>query len=563
MLTRGTTTRKIERRVATLVVMSVVMAVAAGSSAGATGGVLKRGQTISFTSPNPSPVNVGGTYTPTATATSGLPVAISIDPISSWVCSRTGAVVTFKAAGLCIINANQAGNATYSPARRVQQWLKIVRRTQTISFTSANPSPVNVGGAYTPTAAATSGLAVAISIDAASSRVCSRAGAVVTFKAVGLCIINANQAGNATYNPASRVQQSVNVVLKRGQTISFTSANPSPVNVGGTYSPTATATSGLAVAISIDAASAGVCSLSGAVVSFDAAGTCTINANQAGNAGYTSAPQVQQSVSVAPSAQTISFTSANPSPVNVGGTYTPTASATSGLSVVLTIDAASAGVCSLSGAVVSFDAAGTCTINANQAGNAAYDPAPQVQQSLSVARSAQTISFTSVNPSPLNVGGTYTPTATATSGLAVAISIDAGSAAVCSLSGAVVSFDAAGTCTINADQAGDTAYDAAPQVQQSITVNAPVNSSQGSCVSQGGTFEANSLPWSCKDLPSAAGNDWSPLQNWCRADGGVAFVTWPTPSGGWNTSCYASAIAAFLLAASGAVNGALVISLGP
>src|SRR3954468_22647618 len=68
MLTRGTTTRKIERRVATLVVMSVVMAVAAGSSAGATGGVLKRGQTISFTSPNPSPVNVGGTYTPTASA---------------------------------------------------------------------------------------------------------------------------------------------------------------------------------------------------------------------------------------------------------------------------------------------------------------------------------------------------------------------------------------------------------------------------------------------------------------------------------------------------------------
>ncbi len=43
-----------------------------------------------------------------------------------------------------------------------------------------------------------------------------------------------------------------------------------------------------------------VCSISGATVSFTGAGTCTIAANQAGNADYLSAPQVTQSFTVTP-----------------------------------------------------------------------------------------------------------------------------------------------------------------------------------------------------------------------------------------------------------------------
>ena len=51
----------------------------------------------------------------------------------------------------------------------------------------------------------------------------------------------------------------------------------------------------------------------------------------------------------------------------------------------ITIDAASAGICSISGGVVSFVGAGSCIVDANQAGNATYNPAPQVQQSFVVA----------------------------------------------------------------------------------------------------------------------------------------------------------------------------------
>jgi hypothetical protein len=174
--------------------------------------------------------------------------------------------------------------------------------------------------------------------------------------------------------------------------------------------------------------------------------------------------------------QTITFTSTNPSPVTVGGaTYTPTATATSGLTVSFTIDGSStSGACSISAGVVSFAGAGTCVVDANQAGNTNWNAAPQVQQSVTVtvSKANQTITFTSTNPSPVTVGGaTYTPTATATSGLTVSFTIDGSSTSgACSISAGVVSFAGAGTCVVDANQAGNTNWNAAPQVQQSITV---------------------------------------------------------------------------------------------
>ena len=47
----------------------------------------------------------------------------------------------------------------------------------------------------------------------------------------------------------------------------------------------------------------------------------------------------------------------------------------------------------MSGSTVSLVGAGTCTINANQAGNGSYQAAPQVQQSFTVSRGTQTITF--------------------------------------------------------------------------------------------------------------------------------------------------------------------------
>jgi hypothetical protein len=172
--------------------------------------------------------------------------------------------------------------------------------------------------------------------------------------------------------------------------------------------------------------------------------------------------------------QTINFTSAAPDDATVGGpTYTPTAVATSNLPVTFSIDPTSSSVCSITGGQVSFLANGTCVIDADQAGDGAYLAATQ-QQSFDV-KTGQTINFTSTAPVGAVAGeGTYTPTATATSGLTVEFTIDATASSVCSISAGVVSFDAAGTCVINADQAGDTTYHPAPRVQQSFDIGGPV-----------------------------------------------------------------------------------------
>jgi len=91
-----------------------------------------------------------------------------------------------------------------------------------------------------------------------------------------------------------------------------------------------------------------------------------------------------------------------------------------------------------------------------------------------VAKGSQTITFRSTAPAPATVGGpTYTVTATASSGLAVTFTIDASATSVCSISGSTVSFIGVGTCVIDANQAGNANYNAAPQAQQSFAVVSP------------------------------------------------------------------------------------------
>jgi hypothetical protein len=133
-------------------------------------------------------------------------------------------------------------------------------------------------------------------------------------------------------------------------------------------------------------------------------------------------------------------------------------------------------VCSVVGssvdhATVSFIGAGTCTIVAKQAGDVKYEPEAETQ-SFVVGKGSQAITFTTTAPSSATVAGpAYTVTATGGgSGNPVTITIDAASSSACSIAGSTVSFIGVGTCVIDANQAGDAAYNAATQAQQSFAV---------------------------------------------------------------------------------------------
>jgi hypothetical protein len=108
-------------------------------------------------------------------------------------------------------------------------------------------------------------------------------------------------------------------------------------------------------------------------------------------------------------------------------------------------------------------AAGSCTLAATRPG---YQEA---QQSFTVARTPQQVSFSSPAPTATRVGGpAYVPAASASSGLAVTFrSLTPG---ICALQGADVAPLAAGVCTIAAEQAGDGDFEPAPVATQSYTV---------------------------------------------------------------------------------------------
>ena len=82
-----------------------------------------------------------------------------------------------------------------------------------------------------------------------------------------------------------------------------------------------------------------------------------------------------------------------------------------------------------------------------------------------VTKANQTIAFTSAYPSPAYYGNTYTVTATG-GGSTSPVIFTSATTAVCTVTGSLVSFVGVGTCTIDADQAADANYNAAPEKAQ-------------------------------------------------------------------------------------------------
>ncbi|HXD83110.1 MAG TPA: hypothetical protein VN599_01640 [Rudaea sp.] len=431
----------------------------------------KASQTITFTSTAPGSATVGGaTYTVTATGgASGNAVTFAIDAASSGVCTISGSTVSFTGAGNCVIDANQAGNANYNAATQAQQSFAVGKANQTITFLNPGAQTYSPSGSFAVSATATSSLTVTFT--STTPGVCTVTGSTVTIVSAGTCTINADQAGNGNYNAASTVADNV-TINPASQNITFTSTVPTGATVGGNYTVTATGgTSGNPVTFTIDASSSGVCTISGSTVTFTGTGSCLIDANQAGNANYTAATQAQQAVSVGVQSQTITFPNPGPLAYSPSGTFALTATASSGLTVTYVSN--STGVCTVSGSTAAVVSAGTCSITASQSGDSTYGAASPVTDLIEIDPASQSITFTSTPPASPAVGGSYPVSATGgASGNPVTFSIDAGSTAgVCSISGANVSFTGTGTCIVDADQAGNANYAAAPQAQQTFTVD--------------------------------------------------------------------------------------------
>ena len=266
------------------------------------------------------------------------------------------------------------------------------------------------------------------------------------------------------------VQVTVTCAAKSDQTITFN--NPGAQNFGTSPTLTASATSGLTPTFS--SATTGVCTISGGgVLNFVTAGSCTINANQAGNASYNAAPQVQQTFTVnavAPGQPTIGTASAGDGEASVSFTAPASTGGSSILGYTVTANpGGQTGTGSSSPITVAGLTNGTAYTFTVTATNSAGTGAASSASNSATPKASQTITFN--NPGAQNFGTSPTLTASATSGLTPTFS--SATTGVCTISGGgVLNFVTAGSCTINANQAGNASYNAAPQVQQTFTVNA-------------------------------------------------------------------------------------------
>ena len=331
------------------------------------------------------------------------------------------------------------------------------KASQTITFSSlANKS---FGAApFILTATASSGLGVTYS--SSNTAVASVSGSTVTVVGVGSTTITASQAGNTSYNAATNVQQTL-TVTKASQTITF-GALASKAFGDSSFSLSATASSGLGVTYA--SSNTAVATVSGSTVTIVGAGSTTITASQAGNTNYNAATNVPQTLTVGKSNQSITFGTLA-SKTFGDASFSLTGTASSGLGV--TYASSNTAVATVSGSTVTIVGAGSTTITASQVGNTNYNAATNVPQTLTVGKSNQTITFGALASKTFG-DASFSLTGTASSGLGVTYT--SSNTAVATVSGSTVTIVGAGSTTITASQTGNTNYNAATNVPQTLTV---------------------------------------------------------------------------------------------
>jgi len=342
--------------------------------------------------PNGLRNNGGPTQTIAPLATSPAVDAIPLSPIN--FCTDTsGNPVTTDQRGV----ARPQGAACDIGAFELTQ-AQTATLSQTVSFTTTAPGTASYNSTFAVAAQSNSGLTVTLSVDSASTSVCSlgppsvasgvTSATVTMLSGTGTCTIFAIQLGNASYKAAAMQQTSAMAALVNQAALTVT--GPTSVTYGTTGTATATGGSGTGL-LSFSAGVSTGCSVSGTTVSVsNAGGTCTLTATKAADSNFAATTSAPFTVTLVPANQTITFTGA-PATAAYGSSFTVAASASSGLTVTI----GSSGACSISGGTATMTASsGTCSLTASQSGNTNYNAAIPVAQSTMATKATPTINWT-------------------------------------------------------------------------------------------------------------------------------------------------------------------------
>jgi len=518
-------------------------------------------------------------------ATAGTPCStISASTFSTPVsASSYPATITFTAtkpnsqtANLTITDTANGGEGTATVtgfALTTPQTLTFTAPTTTTSIYSPGETillTVTNGGSNNPVAFTVDPSSTGAGTISATTVTGTSSSATLTVTQAGNIVIDANElgglAGGTYYDAAAQVQLTL-AVNKSAEAIAFTPPT-SPV----VYSPGLTVNlsalgggASTPVVFTVDASSTGAGTIttttvtgntSTATLTVTTAGTIVLDANQAADANYLAAPQVQGVLVVNTASQTITFTPvtmplhyiASCSPITLCATVTiqATGGATNNLvalspdpsnTVIFTIlnSSVNNGITTATIALVpnqSLNYPANLIIDGNQQGNSNYAAATQAKITISVLGGLPLQTITWSNPGTQVGGATLALNATASSGFPVTYT--SSTTSVCTVTGSTVTFakpTAASACTITATQPGDNlTFAAAIPLVQTFALN-PAGQIPGLNMSlslstltiQPGTvgltqitltsvnnFAVGSITFSCSGLPSGYNCSFNP-----------------------------------------------------
>jgi formylglycine-generating enzyme required for sulfatase activity len=270
--------------------------------------VAKSAQSIAF--PVPPALRYGDAdCLLTASAASGLAVSyVSSNPAVATLVD--GNKLKVVGAGSVKITASQPGDGNWKPALAVARTLTIGKKPQAITYPTLTKHTMGDAD-IAPGASASSGLAVTYASSAPA--VATVVAGKIHLVGKGTAVITASQAGNANWAAAPPLKQTLTVAAG-SQTITFA---PLPnKGVGDVdFSPGATASSGLAVTYT--SSNSKVATIVAGKIHVLGDGTSTITAKQPGNASWTAAPEVTQTLQVGGKATPV-VTWANPAAISYG-----------------------------------------------------------------------------------------------------------------------------------------------------------------------------------------------------------------------------------------------------
>lgn len=478
-------------------------------------------QTISFTNA-PATGVIGGSYVPSATASSTLPVTFTLDGTSTG-CLLSAGTVSFTGLGTCVVDADQSGGGNYAPAPTVQGSTVISAPCTVGSYSATGGTPCTLAppGSFVNTTGAT------------QATLCLPGKFNANFGAA-----NCQPAAPGTYVDVSGATQSTQCALGTfsaspgaslctpappGSDVEIVHATQATLCSKGTFSA---------------APGASLCTPAppGSVVSV----TGALQAVQCDMGTFSASPGAQL-CTPAPAGSFVNTTGATQATQCLPGTFSAAPGAqlctqAPAGSFVNGAGATHSNLCGL-GTFSAAPGAQLCTqapigsfvdilgaTSASQCPSGTTTTTPGASACVSTQQS-QTISFGPLGSVSLG-SAPFSVSATATSGLPV--SFASLSPTVCTVSGTTVTIAATGLCTIQASQIGSSLFLPAVPVQQSFIVGVPAGGVSVEC--EGPALTAPTHPSSAPGNGSATVS-WFPTQ-YAAPFGCVAgYVVTPTLNG--------------------------------